>query len=215
MESIQLQIICINYEELILSKTKHMRKVKIYTDGGCDPNPGPGGWGYVILDGENKITDFGGDPDTTNNRMEITAVLEAMKTYKEPVMATVYSDSKYVVNSINSWLSRWIHNDFKDNTIKNAILWKEMWELMKVHRISAYWVKGHSGIKYNEMADKLATKGRLKGIGVEPPPEPEEPKLGVYTTAVLEIPISFSRAGELDRLIKYLKRKKWDYKILQ
>lgn len=192
-----------------------MRKIKIYTDGGCDPNPGPGGWGYVILDGEHKITDFGGDTDTTNNRMEITAVLEALKTFDVPVEATIYSDSKYVVNSINAWLARWIKSNFKEGTIKNEELWRQMWDILQFHKVYAYWVKGHAGIELNEEADRLATKGRLKAIGVEPPPEREIPETDPHVTAVIEIPVSFSRAGDLDRLIKYLKRKKWKYEIKQ
>jgi ribonuclease HI len=151
-----------------------MKKLKIYTDGGCSPNPGPGGWSYVIIeDGKDNITEFGGDTDTTNNKMELTAITKALNSVQTPSDITIYSDSQYCVKGITSWLANWVKKDFKvirdrkKVAILNKELWLQIWDLMHYHQVKAYHVRAHSGITYNEMADELATKGRLVSIGVD------------------------------------------------
>jgi ribonuclease HI len=181
-------------------------KIIIYTDGGCDPNPGPGGWGYIlILSDHEKIEGFGGDTDTTNNRMELTAVLEALNILKEPCEISLFSDSKYVVNGINSWIDSWIRSDFRQNKIKNKDLWLRIHDYKLHHDIHAYWVRGHSGVVLNERADQLAEKGRLKAMGVEWKELPKED----YQSLTIQ---KHNRSDkDWSRLLKYLKRNKWDF----
>ena len=181
-----------------------MKSVEIYTDGSCEPNPGPGGWGYVILEnGYEDFTDYGGAIDTTNNRMEIMAVIEAMNQFEYPVEATIYSDSKYVVNGITSWVDGWERNNYKDGTIKNRDLWMLISDHKTAHNIKAKWVPAHMGVKYNEQADRLAEKGRLQLGGVSRV-EPNV-RTGIY------IDVNNHDRKDVARLKKYLKRNKWEY----
>ena len=138
-----------------------MKKVTIYTDGACSGNPGPGGWGSVLIYGEAKKEISGAKKETTNNEMEITAVLEALKILKEPCEVDVYSDSAYVVNTFEKgWIDNWVKSGWKTaskDLVKNVELWKELLELMKKHNVTFHKVKGHSDNELNNRCDELAT----------------------------------------------------------
>lgn len=136
--------------------------VEIYTDGACSGNPGVGGWASVLLYEQHKKELHGNDKETTNNRMELTAVIEALKALKRPCNVTLYSDSKYVIDSINKdWVYKWEANNWIKSDRKPALntdLWKELLTLLEVHRVKFVWVKGHNGNEYNERCDELAVK---------------------------------------------------------
>lgn len=136
-------------------------KVVIYTDGGADPNPGPGGWGAVLLHaGSGKTSELsGGEPHTTNNRMELTAAIRALEALTEPCEVELFTDSQYLKNGITKWLPGWITRGWqrKDGELKNEDLWRLLAELVRSHRIRWGWVKGHAGNRHNERADQLAT----------------------------------------------------------
>jgi len=135
-------------------------KIEIYTDGACSGNPGPGGWGAVLLYKEHRKEISGGAKETTNNRMEMQAVIEALKTLKkESAKIIVYTDSKYVLTGISEWIFGWKKNGWKNaakKPIKNIDLWQELDAETAKHEIKWVWVKGHNGNKYNEIADRLA-----------------------------------------------------------
>ena len=136
--------------------------VEIYTDGACSGNPGIGGWASVLLYEQHKKELYGNDNETTNNRMELTAVIEALKALKKPCNVTLYSDSKYVIDSINKdWVYKWKANNWIKSDRKPALntdLWKELLALLEVHNVKFVWVKGHNGNEYNERCDELAVK---------------------------------------------------------
>ena len=136
--------------------------VEIYTDGACSGNPGAGGWGAVLLYEQHKKELYGNAKETTNNRMELTAVIEALKALKRPCNVTLYSDSKYVIDSINKdWVYKWEANNWIKSDRKPALntdLWKELLALLELHRVKFVWVKGHNGNEYNERCDELAVK---------------------------------------------------------
>ncbi len=138
-----------------------MKKVTIYTDGACSGNPGPGGWGAILMYNENKKEISGAEKETTNNIMEITAVLEALKLLKEPCEVKVYSDSAYVVNAFNQkWIDKWQKNNWKTSgkdDVKNRELWEELYDLVQKHEVEFIKVKGHSDNEYNNRCDHLAT----------------------------------------------------------
>ena len=136
--------------------------ITIYTDGACSGNPGIGGWGAVILE-KNKEDKFlnGGNDNTTNNRMELTAAIEALKYFKDKQTITLITDSKYVKDGIQSWIQNWKKNGWKTaakKPVKNKELWIELDQLMSRHTISWKWVKGHAGNTHNEKADYLARR---------------------------------------------------------
>ena len=137
-----------------------MKKVEIYTDGACSGNPGPGGWGAVLIYNENKMELSGSEKNTTNNRMELTAVIEALKALKMPCEVTLTTDSKYVCDAVNKeWVYSWEKNGWRKADKKPALnvdLWKQLLELLQTHKVSFVWVKGHNGHKYNERCDELA-----------------------------------------------------------
>lgn len=137
-----------------------MKEVMIYTDGACSGNPGPGGWGAVLFYGEHKKEISGGEKATTNNRMEIKAVIEGLSLLKEPCTVKVYSDSAYVVNCFqNGWIHGWLRNGWKNSKkdpVENQDLWKQLWELMKQHSVEYVKVKGHSDNEWNNRCDELA-----------------------------------------------------------
>ena len=137
-----------------------MKDVTIYTDGACSGNPGPGGWGAVLFYGEHKKEISGGEKHTTNNRMEIQAVIEALNLLKEPCKATIYSDSAYVVNCFQKgWIHGWIKNGWrnsKKDPVENQELWKQLWQLMQKHQVDYVKVKGHSDNEWNNRCDELA-----------------------------------------------------------
>jgi ribonuclease HI len=137
-----------------------MEEVTIYTDGACSGNPGPGGWGAILMIGDNKKEISGGSPDTTNNIMELTAVIEALKTLKRPCKVNLYSDSAYVVNAfVQKWIYGWLKKNWKtanNEPVKNQELWKELYSLTKIHDVTFNKVKGHSDNEFNNRCDELA-----------------------------------------------------------
>lgn len=137
-----------------------MKKVTIYTDGACSGNPGKGGWGAVLIYGDIEKEMSGSEAETTNNRMEMTAVIEALKAVKEECEIELFTDSKYVMDGINEWIHGWKKRGWKTankKPVKNVDLWQELDEINQSHNVNWNWVKGHSGDKYNEIADELAT----------------------------------------------------------
>tara|TARA_B110000211_G_scaffold194491_1_gene222651 strand:- start:501 stop:929 length:429 start_codon:yes stop_codon:yes gene_type:complete len=134
----------------------------IYTDGACSGNPGPGGWGAVILDEKNNETNISGEEkSTTNNRMELTAPIMALRKVKKASKITIYTDSTYLKNGITTWIKNWEKNGWisaNKKPVKNKDLWLTLNKLSKEQVIDWKWVKAHDGNKYNEIADKLATK---------------------------------------------------------
>ena len=136
--------------------------VVIYTDGSCKGNPGPGGWGAWLTSGEYSKDLFGGEPQTTNNRMELTAVIEALTALKAPSEVELYTDSQYVRQGITSWIHNWKRRGWlttDKKPVKNADLWRALDEATQRHTISWHWVKGHAGDVGNERADALANQG--------------------------------------------------------
>lgn len=141
-----------------------MKEVIIYTDGACSGNPGPGGWGAILIYNGIKKELSEGKKHTTNNEMELTAVVNALKCLKEPCAVTVYSDSQYVVNAINKgWLNNWKKNGWKNSKkelLPNLELWQELCNLIKIHKVEFNWVKGHADNEYNNRCDSLAVYQR-------------------------------------------------------
>ena len=136
-----------------------MKEVTIYTDGACSGNPGPGGWGAILIYGSVKKEISGGDKSTTNNIMELTGVITALSALKEPCRVTLYTDSQYVVNAVNKgWLRSWVKNGWKrkGGELKNVDLWKTLVPLLDTHEVSFIWVKGHAENEYNNRCDELA-----------------------------------------------------------
>ncbi|MCI9465665.1 MAG: ribonuclease HI [Ruminiclostridium sp.] len=137
-----------------------MKAVTVYTDGACSGNPGPGGWGAVLLYGSHRKEISGGAPATTNNRMELTAVIEALKLLKEPCQVALYSDSKYVIDALEKgwawgWKRRgWVKSDKKPAL--NPDLWEELLQLTQTHKLEYHWVKGHASNPLNNRCDELA-----------------------------------------------------------
>ena len=139
-----------------------MRSVKAYTDGACSGNPGPGGWGVVLQFGDNERELKGVEGDTTNNRMELTAAIEALKALKEPCHVALTTDSTYVKDGITKWLANWKRNGWKTaakKPVKNQDLWQQLEHCVAQHTVEWLWVKGHSGHPENERADSLANEG--------------------------------------------------------
>ncbi|PWK54553.1 ribonuclease HI [Pleionea mediterranea] len=139
-----------------------MTKIEIFTDGACKGNPGPGGWGAYLRSGSYEKELFGGENPTTNNRMELTAAIEALKALKRPSHVDLTTDSQYVRKGITEWLEGWKRKGWINSAkkpVKNADLWKLLDELAQKHTIEWHWVKGHSGHPENELADQLANRG--------------------------------------------------------
>lgn len=138
------------------------KKITIYTDGACRGNPGPGGWGALLIHGDNEKELYGGEDRTTNNRMELTAAIEALHSLKKPCSVTLITDSVYVKNGIEMWIENWKIKNWKTankKPVKNRDLWERLDELASEHNIHWKWVKGHAGNTGNERADALANKG--------------------------------------------------------
>ncbi|MBQ7286095.1 MAG: ribonuclease HI [Alphaproteobacteria bacterium] len=137
-----------------------MPEIEIYTDGACSGNPGAGGWGAILRCGTVEKELSGGEKDTTNNRMELTAVIEALKALKKECSITLYTDSRYVMDGINQWLPNWKSNNWrttnKKSPVKNIDLWQQLDTLVSQHQIKWVWVKGHNGHPENERVDTLA-----------------------------------------------------------
>ena len=137
-----------------------MKKIEIYTDGSCLNNPGFGGWAYILSYKGHTKEGFGSEANTTNNRMELKALIEALKVLKEPCEISLFTDSELLVKSVNEWIFKWIKTNFKGK--KNVDLWQEYIKLSQIHSIKAFWVKAHNGHKENERCDFLARNEALK-----------------------------------------------------
>lgn len=145
-----------------------MEKIVLYTDGACSGNPGPGGYCAILKFNEHTKVVSGSERETTNNRMELKAVIEGLKTLKRPCEVTVISDSKYVCDAINmNWLNSWINKNWKKSDGKpvlNPEMWKELLQLLKIHSVTFEWIKGHAGHPYNEECDRIAVNEYKKLI---------------------------------------------------
>lgn len=142
-----------------------MKKVWIYTDGACSGNPGPGGWAAILTYGENERELSGGESATTNNRMELMAVISALTALKESCEVELWTDSQYIEKAINEgWLAGWKRRGWKrkGGELKNIELWQELDRLLGLHRVNFNWLKGHDGHEYNERCDALAVAERDK-----------------------------------------------------
>ena len=145
-------------------------QINIYTDGACSGNPGPGGWGALLIALKNgqivsKKEIYGGEQNTTNNRMELMAAIKALDVLKKTSEVTIVTDSKYLKDGMTKWLNQWLLNNWKNSAkkqVKNADLWKKINDLSKIHKISWAWVKGHDNHEENEKADYLARLGMEK-----------------------------------------------------
>ena len=136
--------------------------IEIYTDGACRGNPGPGGWGALLISGKHEKMMHGGEADTTNNRMELTAAIKALNVLKDDSSVVLYTDSKYVMDGINEWMPNWKKRGWKTaarKPVKNQDLWQALDAAVERHDIDWKWVKGHAGNPGNEEADELANRG--------------------------------------------------------
>lgn len=139
-----------------------MGKVEIFTDGACKGNPGKGGWGALMRYGKHEKKIFGGEAHTTNNRMELLAVINALLGLKRECTIELTTDSQYVRKGITEWIQKWQTNGWRNSNkkpVKNADLWQQLWQETQKHNITWHWIKGHSGHVENEIADQLANKG--------------------------------------------------------
>ena len=142
-----------------------MKEITVYTDGACSGNPGPGGWGAILMYGEHIMELSGGEKETTNNRMELLGAITALSKLKEPCSVSLYTDSQYIVNAYNKgWIKSWIKSGWKRKTgpVKNPDLWKLLVEQTDRHTVKFIWVKGHADNKYNNRCDELAVIERNK-----------------------------------------------------
>ncbi|NLY65189.1 MAG: ribonuclease HI [Alcaligenaceae bacterium] len=147
------------------------KTVEIWTDGACKGNPGIGGWGVLLRQGPHEKTLCGGELDTTNNRMEMTAVIEALKALKRPCKIVLHIDSQYVQKGITEWMDGWLRRNWKTadkKPVKNVDLWQELNQLVALHDITWKWVKGHAGDPGNERADALANEGVIMAKKITP-----------------------------------------------
>jgi ribonuclease HI len=139
-----------------------MKKVEIFTDGACRGNPGPGGWGVLLRHNGHIKELYGGEKNTTNNRMELMAAIKALNTLKEPCLVELTTDSQYLRNGITSWIVKWKAKSWKRSNkkpVKNIDLWQQLDEEVQRHQITWHWIKGHKGHLENEIADQLANRG--------------------------------------------------------
>lgn len=143
--------------------------VKIYTDGACSGNPGPGGWGVYLSYKNHERKVYGSNINTTNNRMELTATIEALRLLKYSCKVELYTDSQYVQMGITKWIKKWIQNNWETSNkqlVCNVDLWQSLYTLIQKHQVSWHWVRGHSGNIGNEIADKLATNGKIEAMKI-------------------------------------------------
>jgi len=138
------------------------QRVTIHTDGACSGNPGPGGWGAILAFGDHEKELMGGEPVTTNNRMELMAAISALEALKRPCAVDLFTDSEYLRNGISSWINNWKRNGWRTadkKPVKNVDLWKRLDAALTAHKVHWRWVKGHAGHAMNERADQLAREG--------------------------------------------------------
>jgi ribonuclease HI len=139
-----------------------MKSVIIYTDGACRGNPGPGGWGAVLMSGDHEKHLWGGEPQTTNNRMELSAAIHALNALQKPCQVALYTDSVYVQKGMTLWLATWKKQGWRNASkqpVKNVDLWQALEKAVAIHQVTWHWVKGHNGDKGNTLADELANRG--------------------------------------------------------
>lgn len=149
--------------ETVAADKAALELVEIWTDGGCKPNPGPGGWGAILRCRGVERELSGSDADTTNNRMELTAALRALEALKKPCRVVLHTDSEYVKNGVTRWHQGWVRKNWRTSTgdpVKNMDLWRELLAAEKRHNVDWRWVRGHAGDVMNERADQLATAAR-------------------------------------------------------
>ena len=139
-----------------------MQEYVVYTDGGCDPNPGPGGWAALIIHGKNRREISGADPRSTNNRMELTAAIEALRLIEGPAFVTIFTDSQYLQKGINEWMPKWLAKNWRGSSgpVANQDLWKELLAVSEKHEVSWKWLRGHAGHAENERVDYLCRVAR-------------------------------------------------------
>ena len=152
------------------SRPEDKPSVALFTDGACSGNPGPGGWAYILRHQSSGVEreDSGGDPATTNNRMELIAVIEGLTALTQPSRVSVYSDSKYVLDGLDEWLDQWISRGWKTaakKPVKNEDLWRRLDELRAMHALRYHWVRGHDEHPENERCDALAVAARDRAAG--------------------------------------------------
>ncbi|MCA9903619.1 MAG: ribonuclease HI [Anaerolineae bacterium] len=146
------------------------QKVIIYTDGGCKPNPGAGGWAALLIYGDTQKPLYGYDMQTTNNRMELTAAVRALAALTRPCAVEFHTDSQYMRNGITSWIGKWRQNGWRTankKPVENQDLWMQLYDMTQQHTIDWKWVRGHAGNQYNERVDQLATRAREQRISSE------------------------------------------------
>ncbi len=156
-----------------------MKQVQLITDGACSGNPGPGGWAYVLRFGEHRREMFGSEPHTTNNRMELMAAIEGLRSLKENCTVEIITDSEYVKNGITTWIHGWKKKGWVSSgkqPVKNQDLWKLLDELVSQHKTQWTWTKGHSSHEDNNRCDELATRAAREQIASEPIPKKPSPK---------------------------------------
>lgn len=162
-----------NKREILLfnMKSSSTNTIYLYTDGACSGNPGPGGWASILTFNDRHLKISGYSAQTTNNKMELTAVIEGLKRLKKPSHVHIVTDSKYIHNAFSlNWITRWQHNNWKTVTkepVKNKELWLVLLEFSQKHNISWEWVKGHAGHKYNELCDEMARNAIKNKSGIE------------------------------------------------
>jgi ribonuclease HI len=162
----QLSLDFLRIHFFMSEESKQLRLVELYTDGACSQNPGPGGWAFILRDGPTRQEreSSGGEADSTNNRMELMAVIEGLRALKRPCQVELYSDSKYVLQGMQSWMAGWKKNGWrrrdgnKWEPVKNVELWQALDEAMQMHSINFHHVRGHSGHPENERCDVLAVE---------------------------------------------------------
>jgi ribonuclease HI len=153
--------------------------VRVYTDGACDPNPGPGGWAAILVYSSREKVLTGGHPATTNNRMELQAASAALEALKRPCRVEIYTDSEYLRRGITEWLPRWIANGWRTagrKPVRNKDLWRRLKTLAEVHHVTWRWIRGHAGHPFNERADRLAWQA-IDRSGVAEPEAEAQPKM--------------------------------------
>jgi len=167
-----------------MKNTQSTKKIRVYTDGACKPNPGPGGWGAVIVYPDKKNMEMsGGDIDTTNNRMELMAAIKALDELNKDSDIILFTDSQYIRKGITKWVNIWKVKNWKTiegTDVKNMDLWKELIAKAGLHKINWKWIKGHAGHKYNERADELARKAR-KNVESTPLPLDDKNAIHIFT----------------------------------